>query len=131
MSETRINIGKKYAIVHENGGGLRAERYGQPWRDLVGDGLVLAMAQEIEALRQQLVEYSSGEALIGRAINDAATRLPDGWQIDIELECGAGTVYLLDPFGDLIDFDEDSEPFHEKIQAAIRRAIELAPRYKE
>jgi len=61
--ETRIEIEDgKYAVVHDNGADLRALRYGEPWRDLTGDGLVLAMAQEIEALRpaaevgQQLVE---------------------------------------------------------------------------
>jgi hypothetical protein len=44
----------KYAVIHENGANLRAERYGEPWRDLNGDGLVLALAQEIERLRAAL-----------------------------------------------------------------------------
>lgn len=54
MDETRIEIDNKYTVIHSNGTGLRAERYGQPWRDLTGDGLVLAMAQEIEELREKL-----------------------------------------------------------------------------
>lgn len=51
---SKITINDKYAVVHDNGMGLRAERYGEPWRDLTGDGLVLAMAQEIEDLRARL-----------------------------------------------------------------------------
>lgn len=43
----------KYAVTHENGANLQALRHNQPWRDLTGDGLVLAMAQEIELLREQ------------------------------------------------------------------------------
>lgn len=50
-SETHTQVADgKYTVVHDNGANLRALRYGQPWRDLVGDGLVLAMAQEIENL---------------------------------------------------------------------------------
>ena len=40
----------KYEVLHENGANLRALRYGEPWRDLCGDGLVLALVQRIEAL---------------------------------------------------------------------------------
>lgn len=40
----------KYTIQHENGANLRCLRYGQPWRDLTGDKMVLAMADEIERL---------------------------------------------------------------------------------
>lgn len=54
---TRIELlGGKYTVIHDQGTGLRAERYGEPWRDLTGDGLVLAMAHEIEALRAQVSE---------------------------------------------------------------------------
>lgn len=42
----------KYTIVFdEKTGRLEALRYGEPWRDLVGDGLVLAMLQEIDRLK--------------------------------------------------------------------------------
>lgn len=52
MSKTEITLEDgKYTVAHEDGVNLRALRYGQPWRDLTGDGLVLAMAQEIESLR--------------------------------------------------------------------------------
>ncbi len=56
-SSTKIVIADgKYTIHHENGTNLRCLRYGQHWRDLVGDGMVLAMAQEIESLRDELKE---------------------------------------------------------------------------
>jgi hypothetical protein len=49
----------EYSVVHDNGSSLHALRYGEPWRDdLVGDGLVLAMAQEIERLRGVVAEVS-------------------------------------------------------------------------
>jgi len=45
----------KYTIVfRESTGELSALRYGEPWRDLCGDGIVLAMLQEIENLKQEL-----------------------------------------------------------------------------
>lgn len=55
MTTTRIDIDNgKYSILHENGSNLRALRNGEPWQDLQGSGLVLAMAQEIEELREKL-----------------------------------------------------------------------------
>lgn len=42
--------GGKYEVRHSNGTGLRALRYGQPWRDMTGDGLVLALVHRIEEL---------------------------------------------------------------------------------
>ena len=46
----------KYEVLHENGAGLRALRYGEPWRDLTGDGLVLALVQRIEELEEAAQE---------------------------------------------------------------------------
>jgi hypothetical protein len=43
--------GGKYTIKQGPTGGLRALRYGEEWRDLCGDSMVLCMAQEIERLR--------------------------------------------------------------------------------
>lgn len=40
----------KYQVRHTHGANLRALRYGEPWRDLCGDGLVLALVQRIEEL---------------------------------------------------------------------------------
>lgn len=53
--------GGKYTIVNElnDGGGLRALRNGEEWRDLTGDGMVLAMYHEIEQLQTQISEADS------------------------------------------------------------------------
>lgn len=51
----RITIdGGKYTLVNElnEGGGLKALRYGEEWRDLTGDGLMLAMYHEIERMQE-------------------------------------------------------------------------------
>ncbi len=62
MTETRISVSdNKYTVIHSDGRGLRALRYGDEWRDLTGDGLVLALAQEIEMLREALA-LAKGEA---------------------------------------------------------------------
>lgn len=48
--------GGKYAIKHDHGTNLRAERYGEAWRDLSGDGLVLSMTYRIEELEASLAK---------------------------------------------------------------------------
>mgnify|MGYP003643767169 CR=1 FL=1 len=45
----------KYTYINDEKG-QRALRYGEPWRDIIGDGFVLAMAQRIEELEEQLDE---------------------------------------------------------------------------
>ena len=44
----------KYTVVQDHNGYLRALRYGETWRDCVGDGLILALAQEVDDLRQKV-----------------------------------------------------------------------------
>lgn len=46
----------KYTIVGIEEGNLRALRHGDEWRSLVGDKLVLTMAQEIRRLEAELEE---------------------------------------------------------------------------
>ena len=41
----------KYRVLLTRNDGLRALRYGEEWRDLAGDKLVLALAIEVERLR--------------------------------------------------------------------------------
>lgn len=61
-ASTRIDVAAgKYTVVHEHGTGLRALRHGEPWRDLSGDGLVLALAQEIEALQEQVQQLQRAQ----------------------------------------------------------------------
>lgn len=43
----------KYTVIFE-GGTFKALRYGEEWRDLCGDGLVLTMLFEVERLRNEL-----------------------------------------------------------------------------
>ena len=59
MSKIELMDGK-YTVVNEleEGGGFRALRYGEEWRNLVGDNLVLSMAYEIEYLREGLLHIS-------------------------------------------------------------------------
>lgn len=59
----------KYRVLHQNGMGLHAERNGEPWRDLVGDGLVLAMFQDFEAAIECLEEI----------VNETAHGFGSGW----------------------------------------------------
>lgn len=61
----------KYTVAHEDGANLRALRHGEPWRSLTGDGLVLAMAQEIEQLREQLAGHAVLEFIFEGELPDA------------------------------------------------------------
>lgn len=48
----RITVGSgKYTLVMEPTR-LRALRYGEEWRSLIGDGFVMALGHEIQALRK-------------------------------------------------------------------------------
>jgi hypothetical protein len=42
----------KYRVILPAEGGLHALRHGEPWRDLAGDKLVLALASELDDARQ-------------------------------------------------------------------------------
>lgn len=48
---THIEIeGGKYTLILDPGN-LRALRYGEPWRSLIGDGFIMSLGQEIEELQ--------------------------------------------------------------------------------
>lgn len=55
MDKIELSDGK-YTVINElsEGGGFRALRYGEEWRDLAGDNLIHAMFCEIERLREGL-----------------------------------------------------------------------------
>ena len=53
-SNTIVIENGKYAITGIETGRLEALRHGEPWQELVGDKLVLSLAQEIRELREQL-----------------------------------------------------------------------------
>jgi hypothetical protein len=44
----------KYTVIQSADGRLHALRYGTEWRELVGDGLILTLAQDIETLTERL-----------------------------------------------------------------------------
>jgi len=46
----------KYTVIQDVKGRLRALRYGDEWRDCCGDGLILALAQEVQNLRDLIVK---------------------------------------------------------------------------
>lgn len=46
----------KYTLVWGPDTPLHALRYGEPWRDLCGDGMVFALCCEIVRLREQVKE---------------------------------------------------------------------------
>lgn len=60
--------GGKYTVVNElsEGGGFYALRYGQVWRTLAGDKLVLSMFHEIERLQNKLSECEAPGGKCGR-----------------------------------------------------------------
>lgn len=61
---TRIDLrGGKYTVQHNNGANLKALRYGEEWRDLTGDGLVLALVQKIEELEECLLDAKEWVAM--------------------------------------------------------------------
>jgi hypothetical protein len=58
--------GGKYTVINElnEGGKFKALRYGEEWRSLAGDNLVLAMFYRIESLTERL---SKAESLLSEA----------------------------------------------------------------
>jgi hypothetical protein len=52
----------KYTVKQDASGRLTALRYGEPWRDCVGDGLICALAYEVDNLREQLARVTHNSA---------------------------------------------------------------------
>ena len=50
-----VNVNDKYTVHQDLNGKVYALRYNEEWRDCVGDGLILAMAQRIEELQKELM----------------------------------------------------------------------------
>jgi hypothetical protein len=49
----------KYTLSHEDGTTITSLQYEGPWRDCLGDGLILALVQEIKALNLEILELSN------------------------------------------------------------------------
>lgn len=62
MSNTLTFENGKYTLVRHDDGRMEALRYGEKWRDLVGDKFINAMANEIDVLRNALSKACGDDA---------------------------------------------------------------------
>ena len=53
----------KYKIIQHKDWSLTAERYGEHWRELTGDKLILALLDKIVALQDDVLYASTREIL--------------------------------------------------------------------
>lgn len=54
-TKTMVKVNDEYTITIDFSKGVfNATRHGEPWRDLVGDQLVLALCNRIEDLEEEL-----------------------------------------------------------------------------
>lgn len=103
--------GGKYTVQCDGDGQMRCLRYGEVWRDLTGDGMVLALVQEIQYLCEKNREYgrmigsAKAEAVNYtrheiRAFLSSPITVKDGllWQNGKMLSCGAADT-LSDYYG--------------------------------
>lgn len=62
-----VTVGSgKYTVIQDRDGRLRALRYGEEWRDCVGDGLVYTMAAEIQELREENAKLREAAIMAAR-----------------------------------------------------------------
>jgi hypothetical protein len=66
MSDTKepatfsVTVGDgKYTVQHDASGRLVALRYGEPWRDCCGDGLIFTLAWELAECRAELARVTA------------------------------------------------------------------------
>ena len=64
------------------------------------------------------------DAALYCAVQRVCAELPEGWEIRIELERSAGTVSLVNPDGEYVDYPSDHEYMASDINDAIDAAIE-------
>lgn len=76
--KTEIKVGE-YTVIHENGTNFHALRHGEPWRDLTGDNLVLALVSRIEQLEKLWLEPT--EQMINAGLGEVQ-RMLDEWESD-------------------------------------------------
>lgn len=85
MTESVIKLGK-YEVRHTNGANLVALRHGEPWRNLTGDNLVMALVSRIEQLEQLFTEPTAEMTQAGLA---EVQRMLDDWDADGHITLGA------------------------------------------
>jgi len=77
MSEPLLKVtvaDGKYTVILPEDGSLHALRYGEKWRDLIGDGMVLALVQRIEELESGLGK------LLHYLPDSQGQESPDNWK---------------------------------------------------
>jgi hypothetical protein len=76
----RVEVdGGKYAVVQDSAGRVFALRNGEPWRECVGDNLILALAQEVDRLRAESTTSDNAELALLRAEYETQLYVPGMW----------------------------------------------------
>lgn len=85
---------------------------------------------ELLAINSDIARYCSEppddvarDAALYCAVQRSCAELPEGWEIRIELERSAGTVILVNPDGEDVDYPSDHEYMASDINDAIDAAI--------
>jgi hypothetical protein len=85
---------------------------------------VVRLRAEIEKLL--LSDKEQHDLFMGQAVERAARDLPEGYELTINLERGAGWVEWTNDQGNTMGIESDGEPFHQQINSAIEFAIKEA-----
>lgn len=69
MSMLNVSIDNgKYTVIQNDDGTVSVNRYGECWREVTGDKLILALAYEIDRLREELNKPKEQPKLEAEAI---------------------------------------------------------------
>ena len=71
-----------------------------------------------------LINETPKDMTLEQALEHAAARLPDGWQIRIEIENGAGWVEAIRPDQSTVMMDDTESDLVEMVLAALRLAFD-------
>lgn len=96
----------------------------QEWHTCMKRCVPLAENWRMDAkrLERQLAE-AQRDAAVGAVIEKAARDLPEYYELEITIECGAASVYLRNPDGETSCIDRDSD---NRLAAEINAAIDAA-----
>ena len=82
----------KYTVVFHDSGKMEAFRYGVPWRNLTGDGMVLAMLQDFDFLKEQ---YALEDLQVTSLLKEIDHKQEQLNAADIQLGEQLQTIYSL------------------------------------
>lgn len=86
----------KYTVIQDEKGRLRALRYGEEWRDCVGDGLICALGYEVHELRTRIKELEDRISWALRVnasgMEGFTTRMLRGNLDDLDYQLGSYTL---------------------------------------